>query len=478
MAIKTTIQLRRDTLANWTSINPLLANGEVALVDKNNGVGEKLWVVRIGDGVHNFNDLPETAYALRSELTALGDEVFLSAKTYTNEVSTALSNALTAESNTRKNTDDALSAAISGKVKIENEAVDYVNFDRVNAEEYHDIITHGTIDPKTIYIVSSDNINAFGEKIINVGDATDLSDAVNLKQLNATKTELTTLVSSVSATLQSEIDDIESGASALVSSVSAELTGIINNVSTDLEGQITSVSSTLDNKIDTVNSNLTTLVNTTKEDLEARDTFISGLLNTVSTDLDALEAADLGLSTDYSEFKTQTGNNFSYISGVVDDTIEDLGELSGKVEALSTASEVGVSALGRTSDTYKYAILQGGVSKGEIEVPYDVFVDKGELSTIGDKTYLLLTLNNAASSVISIEVDSLVNVYTGLTSDTVAVNVDSFQISAAVLDGSINTTQLADNAVTTAKIADANITPAKLDPNGVFVFDCGGAANS
>lgn len=599
MAIKTTIQLRRDTYSAWYAANPVLAAGEIALVDKNNaygtGSGEPLWVVRIGDGSTEFRNLPETAYALRSELTALGDEVILSAKTYTNEVSTALStdyvakdtatltsakeytdtvsaalcadyykqadnaltaakaytdvvsayldgkiedsgkdlsdaitalsDALTAEAQVRATVDTALSAAISGKVKIEGESVDYVNFDRVNAEEYHNILTGGTIDPKTIYIVSSDNINAFGEKIINVGDATDLSDAVNLKQLNAAKGELTSLVSSVSATLQGEIDDLESGASALVSAVSAELTGIINSVSTDLEGQITSVSSALNTKIDTVSGDLTTLVNTTKEGLEERDTFISGLINTVSTDLDTLETTVGTLRTDFNSvstdldaFKTQTGNNFSYVSGVVDDTIEDLGELSGKVEALSTASEVGVSALGRTGDTYKYAILQGGVSKGEIEVPYDVFVDKGELSTIGGKTYLLLTLNNAASSVISIEVDSLVDVYTGLTSDTVAVDVDSFQISAAVLDGSIDTAKLADDAVTTAKIvdgnvttdklaadavtnakladdavqtenilsgavttakiADANVTPAKLDPNGVFVFDCGGAANS
>ena len=71
----------------------------------------------------------------------------------------------------------------------------------MDAETYHNIITQGTADPKTIYIVSSDNINAFGERIINVGDAIELSDAVTLKQLNAVDTKLTTLVSSVSSEL-------------------------------------------------------------------------------------------------------------------------------------------------------------------------------------------------------------------------------------------------------------------------------------
>jgi hypothetical protein len=59
-------------------------------VDKNNGQGAKLWVIRIGDGVHNFNDLPETAYALRSEVESLGDDVLSSAKAYTDVVSAAM----------------------------------------------------------------------------------------------------------------------------------------------------------------------------------------------------------------------------------------------------------------------------------------------------------------------------------------------------------------------------------------------------
>lgn len=487
--------------------------------------------------------MDEVSAALCADYYEQADNALTAAKAYTDVVSayldgkiedsgkdlsdaiTALSDALTSEAQTRETADTALSAAISSKVKVEGESVDYVNFDRVNAEEYHNILTGGTIDPKTIYIVSSDNINAFGERIINVGDATVSSDAVNLKQLNAAKDELTGLVSSVSATLQGEINSLSTGSEELVAAVSAELTGIINSVSTDLEGQITSVSSTLNTKIDTVSGDLTTLVNTTKEDLEVRDTFISGLLNTVSTDLDTLETTVGTLRTDFNSvstdldtFKTQTGDNFSYVSGVVDDLSGDLYKLSGEVAELVTDSEVSVVNLGRTGDNYSYELRQGGVAKGTITVPYDVFVDKGEIATIGDKKYLLLTLNNEASTVLSIETTDLVDVYTAQDSDTVDMDVNGYVISAFVKDNSITTAKLADNAVTTekildgnvttaklgadavtnakladdavqtenilsgavttAKIADANVTPAKLDPNGVFVFDCGGAANS
>lgn len=377
MAIKTTIQFRRDTLANWTSENPVLKAGEIALVDKNNGVGAKLWVMRVGDGTTPFTGLPETAYALSSDVSALGVNVLEQAKTYTNTVSAALEN------------------EISNKVKIEGVPTDYINVSRVDAETYHNIITQGTADPKTIYIVSSDNINAFGERIINVGDAIELSDAVNLKQLNAVDTKLTTLVSSVSSDLQTQIDNLDSSSTELVSSVSATLTGVINTVSTELSNGLTS------------------------------------------------------------EVKTRE-DQVNYLSGQVSSLNDSL-----------SAYEVEVSAIGRTGDTYKYQITQGGVEKGVIEVPYDVFVNSGEVKKIEDKTYLLLTLNNAASTVLSIEATELVDVYTPENKTveqggTVDVSINNYKVSAEVLDGSITAAKLSANSVTTEKIVDANVTTAKI----------------
>ena len=43
---------RRDTEANWQSINPIVANGEQIIVDTNSGIK-----IKIGDGVSHFNDL-------------------------------------------------------------------------------------------------------------------------------------------------------------------------------------------------------------------------------------------------------------------------------------------------------------------------------------------------------------------------------------------------------------------------------------
>ena len=51
MAVQTTIKLRRDTAANWASVNPVLAEGEQGLEK----VTER---IKIGDGVTAWNSLP------------------------------------------------------------------------------------------------------------------------------------------------------------------------------------------------------------------------------------------------------------------------------------------------------------------------------------------------------------------------------------------------------------------------------------
>lgn len=45
------IQIRRDTLANWNSNNPILASGEIVFVSDNNQL-------KVGDGASNFVNLP------------------------------------------------------------------------------------------------------------------------------------------------------------------------------------------------------------------------------------------------------------------------------------------------------------------------------------------------------------------------------------------------------------------------------------
>ena len=70
--IKTKIQLRRDLLSAWEKKDPVLAEGEIALVatsgssisatDEGTASNQK-WKIKIGDGIHPFKKLPDIAYA-------------------------------------------------------------------------------------------------------------------------------------------------------------------------------------------------------------------------------------------------------------------------------------------------------------------------------------------------------------------------------------------------------------------------------
>jgi hypothetical protein len=403
MALKTTIQLRRDTLAKWTEINPVLAAGEIALVDRNNGVGAKDWVVRIGDGVTSFTGLPETAYALSADVETLANE---------------------------------LSGKIENKVKVDGEKVETLNVQRIDAASYHDLVVNNTADANTLYIVSSDHLNAFGEKITNVADGTESLDAVNYGQLTQVSTDIT-----------SRLDEL------VIGGVGAEL----GRLSANVYAKIDEVSGALDVKVDNVDTkadNISAEAATQFSAVDGKIATVDGKVDTLSGEVKVIDEA---------------------VKAITETTIPEL-----KTE-LSTGLTVAVGA-GETDDAgdIKYTLTQGGISIGDIVVPRDIFV---ETAVLGEDNQLILTLKDGTQ--LPVDLGKFIDTYTAKDSATIDVTVENREISAEVIDGSIVEAKIGDKAVTTAKIADAavtetqiadkTITMAKLSDTDVFVFDCGGA---
>lgn len=80
-------------------------------------------------------------------------------------------------------------------------------------------------------------------------------------------------------------------------------------------------------------------------------------------------------------------------------------------------------------------------------------------------TYLVLTLANATSDKVYINVGTLVDIYTAKAEAAqiqLAIDSTTREISATIVAGSVTATELATDAVVTAKIADGNVTKAKL----------------
>lgn len=49
---------RRSTELEWSLINPVLAEGELIMVLPDTGAGTGLVNMKMGDGIHHYNDLP------------------------------------------------------------------------------------------------------------------------------------------------------------------------------------------------------------------------------------------------------------------------------------------------------------------------------------------------------------------------------------------------------------------------------------
>jgi hypothetical protein len=64
---------RRDTEANWISINPIVANGELIIVDTDEGIK-----IKIGDGDSHFNDLKYVDKPITDALSQKADKSELS----------------------------------------------------------------------------------------------------------------------------------------------------------------------------------------------------------------------------------------------------------------------------------------------------------------------------------------------------------------------------------------------------------------
>ena len=65
------IQWKKDTSANWTQNNPVLLNGEIAIVVTNTGETR----FKVGDGTSSFTALPFQDEAVRALITAADDKI-------------------------------------------------------------------------------------------------------------------------------------------------------------------------------------------------------------------------------------------------------------------------------------------------------------------------------------------------------------------------------------------------------------------
>lgn len=152
------------------------------------------------------------------------------------------------------------------------------------------------------------------------------------------------------------------------------------------------------------------------------------------------------------------------------DLVVALNEVAASIEAGGTGSVVKISTETTTEGYAKsYTFTQGSAKLGVIDIPKDMVVSSGTVeknpANQPEGTYLVLTLANATSDKVYINIGTLVDIYTvkaGATQIQLSIDSSTREISATIVAGSVTATELATDAVVTAKIADGNVTKAKL----------------
>ena len=120
-----------------------------------------------------------------------------------------------------------LSAALSGEISaramisVDRDPTNEFKFKHISRDEYHDLVLSvddKTVDPNTLYVISSDNMSMYGQKITDLKDGELSGDACTYGQLSAFKTDLSGEISSLSGALSGEIGALSGKLSAEISS--------------------------------------------------------------------------------------------------------------------------------------------------------------------------------------------------------------------------------------------------------------------
>lgn len=209
------------------------------------------------------------------------------------------------------------------------------------------------------------------------------------------------------------------------------------------------------------------------DDLSAYETANDARVKTVEDDIDALEGRATAL-------ETAVGT----VADLDTTSKEVVGAINELVEALEDAQEAGevsmVEAVGTDNVLKSYTFYQGEQKEankiGTINIPKDLVVTSGEVvkdpSGQPKGTYIKLTIANQEAPIF-INVLDLVNDFTVEQSAAqvqLAIS-ETREISAEIVDGSVDTDALGASAVTTAKIADENVTKAKLSADVQATLD-------
>lgn len=221
------------------------------------------------------------------------------------------------------------------------------------------------------------------------------------------------------------------------------------------------------------------------------DSELRGLINGLQTEIDKLNGTgegsiDKAIADAKAELEAKIGDLTTLNTTNKGSLVVAINELFDRIGSIESANKVTIESTDTTDGMLKsYTVKQGTNTIGVIDIPKDMVVKSGQVvkDPAGHPagTYIELTLANATTDKLYINVGTLVDIYTAEASATkvqLTINPSTRVISATIVAESITSTELAADAVTTVKIVDDNVTLAKLAADVKSAFEPAGTVKA
>lgn len=144
---------------------------------------DKLFDIRDGKSLEKLSG--EISAEIENLSVALSGEI--------DKLSAALSGEIDSLSVALSGEIDSLSVALSSEISsramisVDGNSITEFKLRHISQDDYHNLVLSvgGTVDPNTVYVVSSDGWSMYGEKITDLADGENPSDAVTYRQLSS-----------------------------------------------------------------------------------------------------------------------------------------------------------------------------------------------------------------------------------------------------------------------------------------------------
>ena len=153
---------------------------------------------------------------------------------------------------------------LDDKVKVDESNVSTLNVVHIADEDYYQLVVNDSTVSNTVYVMSSENTNMFGERIVNVGAPVELSDAATKQYVDNAK-------------------------AAAKNYANSEINTKTYKLSTAIAAELTALNGKIDNKVKIDGSavstfNVVNINNSDYNDLVVNDSVLSDTLYLVSSD--------------------------------------------------------------------------------------------------------------------------------------------------------------------------------------------------